>query len=324
MHPGKTVIYLLMLAWATQQAVAAEIGPPVRDYPFEQVADNTWVIHGPLEMPNAGNQGFMNNPGIVLTTAGFVIVDPGSSLQAGEMVLRMLRKVNDSPVVAVFNTHIHGDHWLGNQAVRAAFPDAAIYGHPEMLAEVEAGAGDSWVELMANLTEGATLEGATLGTTVVGPDQAIDNGDAIRIGGKTFLIHHHGQAHTRTDLMIEVKEDGVVFLGDNVTARRIPRMSDGNFRGNIESVDMILKTGARVWVPGHGPSGDAVMVRAYRGYLEAVYRAAEQAFNDDLDSSEVKPLALEATREYSDWAGYEGEIGRQAAQAYLEVEAAEF
>lgn len=319
MHPGKTVWYLLILTWVTQQAVAADIGPPVRDYPFEQVAENTWVIHGPLEMPNAGNQGFMNNPGIVLTTAGVVIVDPGSSLQTGEMVLRMLKKVSDQPVVAVFNTHVHGDHWLGNQAVRAAFPDVAIYGHPEMLAEVEAGAGESWVELMENLTEGATR-----GTNVVGPDKSLDNGDTIQIGGKTFLIHHHGQAHTRTDIMIEVREDGVVFLGDNVTARRIPRMSDGDFKGNIKNVDMILQTGASVWVPGHGPSGDASMVRAYRNYLDAVYRAAEQAFNDDLDSSEVKPLALQATREYSDWAGYEGEIGRQGSQAYLEVEAAEF
>ena len=319
MQRMKTVWYLFITAWFTQQAMAAEIGPPVRDYPFEQVAENTWVIHGPLEMPNAGNQGFMNNPGIVLTTAGVVLVDPGSSLQAGEMVLRALRRVSDQPVVAVFNTHIHGDHWLGNQAVRAAFPDAVIYGHPEMLTEVEAGAGESWVKLMENLTEGATR-----GTSVVGPDKALDNGDTIRIGGKTFLIHHHGQAHTRTDIMIEVREDGVVFLGDNVTARRIPRMSDGNFRGNIKNVDMILQTGASVWVPGHGPSGDVSIVRAYRDYLDAVYKAAEQAFNADLDSSDVKPLALQATREYSDWAGYEGEIGRQGAQAFLEVEAAEF
>ena len=41
----------------------------------------------------------------------------------------------------MLNTHIHGDHWLGNQAVRAAFPDAVIYGHPEMLAEVEGSGG---------------------------------------------------------------------------------------------------------------------------------------------------------------------------------------
>ena len=291
----------------------------VKDYPFEQVAENTWVIHGPLEMPNVANQGFMNNPGIVLTSKGAVIIDPGSSVQAGEMVLRMLKAVTDKPVVAVFNTHIHGDHWLGNQAIKAAYPDAPVYGHTEMLAMIEDGVGETWVDMMDKLTEGATK-----GTRVVGPDHALKHGDSITIGNKTFRIHHHGQAHTRTDIMIEVAEDNVVFLGDNVTANRIPRMSDGNFTGNINSVDNILKIKASTWVPGHGRTGNADMVKAYREYLAAVYASARQAFDEDLDSSDVKPIALKATAKYKGWAGYEGEIGPQGAQAYMEVEAAEF
>jgi glyoxylase-like metal-dependent hydrolase (beta-lactamase superfamily II) len=167
-------------------------------------------------------------------------------------------------------------------------------------------------------------EGATKGTRVVGPDHALKHGDSITIGNKTFRIHHHGQAHTRTDIMIEVAEDSVVFLGDNVTTNRIPRMSDGNFIGNIDSVDHILKLGATTWVPGHGKTGDADMVKGYRDYLAAVYASARQAFDEDMDSSDVKPIALKATVKYKDWAGYEGEIGPQGAQAYMEVEAAEF
>jgi glyoxylase-like metal-dependent hydrolase (beta-lactamase superfamily II) len=291
----------------------------VKDQPFEKVAENTWVIHGPLEMPNPANQGFMNNPGVVLTSEGAVIIDPGSSVQAGEMVLRMLKGVTDKPVIAVFNTHIHGDHWLGNQAIKAAYPDAPVYGHTEMLAMIESGSGDTWVELMDKLTEGATK-----GTQVVGPDHALNDGDVIKVGNKTFRIHHHGQAHTRTDIMIEVTEDGVVFLGDNVTTNRIPRMSDGNFMGNVNSVDSILKVNATVWVPGHGRTGDADMVKGYRGYLAAVYASAKQAFDADMDSSDVKPIALKATAKYQDWSGYEDEIGPQGAQAYMEVEAAEF
>ena len=291
----------------------------VTDQPFRKVAENTWVIHGPLEMPNPANQGFMNNPAVVLTSAGAVIIDPGSSLQSGEMVLRMLKDVTDQPVVAVFNTHIHGDHWLGNQAIKAAYPNAPVYGHTEMLAMVKDGAGDTWVELMDTLTEGATK-----GTRVVGPDHAIGHGDTIKVGNKTFRIHHYGQAHTRTDIMIEVTEDGVVFLGDNVTAERVPRMTDGNFTGNINSVESILKINATTWVPGHGPTGDAAMVKAYQDYLAAVYAAAKQAFDAGMDSSDVKPIALEATIKYQGWAGYNGEIGPQGAQAYMEVEAAEF
>ena len=297
----------------------ASLSAAVQDQPFEKVAENTWVIHGPLEMPNVDNQGFMNNPGVVLTSKGAVIIDPGSSLQSGEMVLRMLKDVTDKPVVAVFNTHIHGDHWLGNQAIKAVWPDAPVYGHTEMLAMIKDGAGDTWVELMDKLTEGATK-----GTRVVGPDHALNHGDTIKVGNKTFRIHHYGQAHTRTDLMIEVVEDSVVFLGDNVTTNRIPRMVDGNFTGNINSIDRILEINAATWIPGHGKTGDAAMVKAFRGYLAAVYASAKQAFDADMDSSDVKPIALKATAAYKDWALYDEEIGPQGAQAYMEVEAAEF
>jgi glyoxylase-like metal-dependent hydrolase (beta-lactamase superfamily II) len=312
----------LLLAICLQtltQPLFAETGEPVRDYPFTQVAENTWVIHGPLEMPNVANQGFMNNPGIVITDAGIVVVDPGSSMQSGEMVLRMIKQVSEKPVVAVFNTHVHGDHWLGNQAIRAAYPDAPIYGHTEMLAMIEDGAGDTWVDLMDRLTEGATR-----GTEVVAPGHAVKHGDTIRIGNKTFRIHHYGQAHTLTDIMIEVEEDDVMFLGDNVTADRIPRLSDGLFMGNINSIDKIMESDAKTWIPGHGPTGDASIVSTYRGYLQAVYTAAQEAFNNDMDSSDVKAISVKTTEAYKDWAGYDDELGPHGAQAYMEVEAAEF
>ena len=309
----------LFLSLCLLSGVTTLLAATVQDRPFEKVAENTWVIHGPLEMPNVENQGFMNNPGVVLTSEGAVIVDPGSSLQSGEMVLRMLKDVTDQPVVAVFNTHIHGDHWLGNQAIKAAYPNVPIYGHTEMLAMIKDGAGDTWIELMEKLTEGATK-----GTLVVGPDHALNHGDTIKVANKTFRIHHHGQAHTRTDLMIEVVEDSVVFLGDNVTTNRIPRMTDGNFTGNINSVDRILEVAASTWIPGHGNTGDTAMVKGYREYLAAVYAAAKQAFDADMDSSDVKPIALKTTAAYKDWAGYDSEIGPQGAQAYMEVEAAEF
>ena len=312
-------LILAICLQALPQPLFAATGGPVRDYPFTQVAENTWVIHGPLEMPNVANQGFMNNPGIVITDTGIVLVDPGSSLQSGEMVLRMIKQVSDKPVVAVFNTHVHGDHWLGNQAIRAAYPDAPIYGHTEMLAMVADGAGDTWVDLMDRLTEGATR-----GTEVVAPGHAVKHGDTVKVGNKTFRIHHYGQAHTLTDIMIEIEEDGVIFLGDNVTADRIPRLSDGTFMGNINAIDKIMESNAKTWIPGHGPTGDKSIVSTYREYLQAVYAAAKEAFSNDMDSSDVKAISVKTTTKYKDWSGYDEELGPHGAQAYMEVEAAEF
>lgn len=326
-----TPVFLLLLLSAcspsnennTETAeVKVEVSATTNDdfpYTFDQVANNTWIIHGPRELPNPKNKGFMNNPGLIKTSAGLVIIDPGSTVQVGENVLTEIKKISELPVVAVFNTHIHGDHWLGNQAIKTAYPEVKIYGHPQMLVEIENGVGEDWVNTMNRLTEGASE-----GTTVVAPDNTVDNEDTIKIGETQFKIHHYGIAHTTSDIMIEVVENSVVFLGDNVLAKRLPRASDGNFQGNINSIKTILESNVTTYVPGHGPSGDKAMVETYLNYLTLVYQAAEKTFEDDLDSSDVITISRETTAAYKDWSGYEDEIGPHGAQAYGEVEAAEF
>ena len=302
-------------------AGTTQAGTTVSDFPyaFEKVAKNTWIMHGPRELPNPENKGFMNNPGVVKTSAGLVIIDPGSTVKVGEHVLAEIKKINELPVVAVFNTHIHGDHWLGNQAIKAAYPEVKIYGHPQMLAEIKNGEGDNWVNIMDSMTEGASK-----GTIVVAPDSTVNNTDVITVGDTQFIIHHYGIAHTKTDIMIEVVENSVVFLGDNALALRLPRASDGNFQGNISTIRTILDNDAKIFVPGHGPTGDKTMVKVYLDYLTLVYQAAQKAFNEDLDSSDVITISRETTAAYKDWSGYEDEIGPHGAQAYSEVEAAEF
>ena len=288
-------------------------------YTFEKVAENIWVIHGPRELPNPENKGFMNNPGIVKTSAGLVMVDPGSTVHVGNDVLAEVKKISDQPIVAVFNTHIHGDHWLANQAVKAAYPNVKIYGHPEMLAEVENGEGENWVNTMNTLTEGASL-----GTEVVPPNLTVDNTDIIKVGDTEFKIHHYGISHTTSDIMIEVVKSSVIFLGDNVLSLRIPRTSDGQFQGNITTINTILESDIKTYVPGHGPTGDKAMVENYLNYLVQIYTAAQKTFEEDLDSSDVIAITKETTTEYKDWFAYDELLGPQGAQAYGEVEAAEF
>jgi len=304
-------------------AVNKDARPPkqVDDFPFvfDQISDNGWVMHGPRELPNPENKGFMNNPGIIKTSAGLVIIDPGSTVQVGENVLNKVKLVSDQAIVAVFNTHVHGDHWLANQSIKAAYPDVKIYGHQNMLEEIVNGAGDNWVELMDNMTEGASK-----GTKVVAPDNAVNSDDIIKIGNTQFKIHHYGVAHTKTDIMIEVVEESIVFLGDNVLAKRIPRMTDGTFQGSISSINKILETNAKTYVPGHGPTGNSEMVKDYLNYLTLIYQAAQKTFEEDLDSSDVIAITKETTAAYKDWYGYDDLLGPQGAQAYSEVEEAEF
>ena len=173
--------------------------PATGNLAVRQVTEHVYVAHGPQAFPSPQTAGFMNNPGFIVTSDGVVVVDPGSSVQIGRKLLRSIRSITERPVVAVFNTHVHGDHWLGNQAIHESYPQARIYAHQRMLDHVDAGAGEEWIALFERLTEGATD-----GTKVIAPGIGLHGGEVIRIGKLSFRIHHTGKAHSDNDIMIEL------------------------------------------------------------------------------------------------------------------------
>jgi glyoxylase-like metal-dependent hydrolase (beta-lactamase superfamily II) len=236
------------------------------------------------------------------------------------MVLRQIRKVSDKPLLAVLNTHVHGDHWLGNQAMRDAAPEVPIYGHPNMLEAIEQGAGAEWVDRMIGATEGATE-----GTVAVGPNEPLEGGSEVEIGGLTYRILYYDHVHTHSDLMIEVPEKELLFLGDNATSKRIVRMDDGSFAGTMAALGRVKQdSSAQVLVPGHGRTGGWEIVDAYRDYIATLYGAVETLYEEGMSDFEMKPQIAERLAAYQDWAGFADELGKHISLAYLQVEAAAF
>jgi glyoxylase-like metal-dependent hydrolase (beta-lactamase superfamily II) len=285
----------------------------------EKVSSHVYVIHGPLELPNETNEGFMNNPAFIITDEGVVVIDPGSSVHTGNMLLREIRKVTDLPVVAVFDTHIHGDHWLGNDAIERVYPDANIYAHHKTISMIDNGEGQNWLDLMHSMTKGKTD-----GTNIVNAKDALNGGEDLSIGGHQFQIIHRGQAHTLTDIMILYKEDNVLFTGDNVSNKRLIRLVDASFKGSIETIEAAKNLKPAVVVPGHGKTGGTELLDNYHTYLSTLYSNVSKYFDEDLSDFEMKPLIHKQLTDYHDWSGYEDELGKHISGAYLEVEAAAF
>ena len=288
------------------------------DFPVTKLTERVYVIHGPNELPTKANQGFMNNPGFVLTKKGVVVIDPGSSVQVGDMLLKKIAAVTKDPVVAVFNTHIHGDHWLANDAVRRAFPKAVIYAHPKMI-EKSVVEGENWIKTMLQLTDGGTK-----GTKAVIPNLGIDNEETLTLGGTHFRIHHNGHAHTDGDIMVEVVEEKVLFMGDNVVAERALRMDDGHFLGNIAACEAALKTGAKHFVPGHGASNGREVVTAYRDWLKALYASVKIYYAKGMSDFDMKDKVVADLKAYQKWALFDHEIGKLVSLAWLQIEQASF
>jgi glyoxylase-like metal-dependent hydrolase (beta-lactamase superfamily II) len=292
---------------------------PVPDYPAEKISDHVWVIHGPTELPNPGNQGFMNNPAFVITSAGVAVIDPGSTLETGRMVLRQIKKVTKQPVTHVFASHIHGDHWLGNQAIREVYPAARYYAHPVMIEQANAGEAENWVTIMEQLTEGASK-----GTEAVIPDQPLTDGQEIKVGDVTLRIYLTDWAHTKTDAMIEVVEDSLLATGDNALYKRIGRMDDGSFRGNLAACEQAHELQLQHYIPGHGVSGGPEVVKPFCNYLKVLYEKVAELYEEGLSDFEMKDAVVESLSAFQDWSGFEDEIGKHISLALLEIEQAEF
>lgn len=298
-------------------------GPPVPDIAPTQLAEHVWVIYAEDVFPTPENKGMMCNVTFVVTEDGVVVLDSGGSLQIGEMAIRMIRTVTDKPVVAIFVSHYHGDHWLGNHAfVNAYGDDLPIYSHPHTKAEIEGVQGDLWRSLMERWTEGATM-----GTRVIAPNREINHGDEFRFGKVTLRMHHYGVAHTPSDISMEVIGDRLTYVGDVAMERRIANMDDGSFQGSIDYIDALkAEAGSEIWVPGHGLATDDLMQwnrEMFAGIYENCLEAVENM--EDMASARARVLAdPRVATKASETRGFDENIGRYVSLAYLEAEMAAF
>ena len=311
-----TITSLFLLITTNQSPVYAD----KFDYPVKQITDKIQVMFGPLDLPDSNNRGFRNNVIIVSTSKGIVLMDPGGSAWSGEMVARKVKSMFGAPVLAVFNSHAHGDHWLGNEGIKRHFPDAVIYGHPKMKARLERNDGVTWLETINRLTDNLAD-----GKQVVAPDRIVNHGDVITVGDTEFRVIHTGSAHTDNDIMIEIVGENALFTGDVVRDRIIGVMEDdSSFKGNIEAIDKIVALNFKHYIPGHGSEGSVEKPLSYRAYLNSLRNLVHELFDEGIESYEMKPRIIETLKDYRDWKGFDLRLGAHISRAYLEVEQEEF
>ncbi len=313
------------LSWSSRVFAEEEMvveGPPMPDIPATRITDDVYVIVSPWGFPSEENQGMMSNVTFVITEKGVVIIDSGASLQIGRMAIRQIRKFTDKPIVAIFNTHYHGDHWLGNHAFVDENPDVPIYAHERTASAIRSNQGDFWKSLMERSTGDAIA-----GTVVTPPNEVVGHGDELEFGDTTMRVHFYGTAHTPSDISIEIVEKGIVHVGDIAMNNRIAFMDDGSFLGTFKAFDKLEEAVPDAfWIPAHGfPAYE--LIERNRILFEGIYESAEKAVNEMASPDEVKDYVLEDERvqemaPYVD--GFDENIGKYASLAYLEAEAAAF
>ncbi|MEY3939322.1 MAG: Beta-lactamase precursor [Pseudomonadota bacterium] len=249
-----------------------------------------------------------------------VVIDSGASLQIGQMAIRMIRKVTDKPVVAVFNSHYHGDHWLGNHAFVKTYGDKLpIYALPSTIEKLKGAEGNLWRSLMERWTNQSTL-----GTQVVLPNSPVQQGQAIQFGDVTFRMHHYGTAHTPSDLCVEVVQDKVTAVGDIAMTNRIANMDDGSYPGTFKYYKSL--EAQQLWVPGHGQARPDLL-KTYGEFMAGIWEPCLKAVEDGKNEAEARAAVMKDPRvaaRAKSMQGFDGNIGKYVSLAYLEAEKVAF
>jgi glyoxylase-like metal-dependent hydrolase (beta-lactamase superfamily II) len=150
-------------------------------FEFKQVNKNIYVMHGPIMDPSKENEGFMNNPAFIEGKHSLIVIDPGGSYNVGKKILRAIEQITKKPIVAVLNTHKHGDHWFANKALIEKYPKIKIYAHKNMINETKNGEAKKWYKILNRLTD--NLKGTKPFTF---PMITIKDKQNITIDGQTF------------------------------------------------------------------------------------------------------------------------------------------
>lgn len=249
-----------------------------------QIAADTWVLEGRLEDFSFSNGGNIVNTAFIATPAGVVVIDSGPSRRYGEQFAAAIRKITDKPVVKVFLTHHHPDHFLGNQA----FPPAALAALPGTIAGLKA-EGGAFTDNMYRLNGDWMRD-----TEMVVPTTAVAPGIQDIGGHRLELLALEG--HTGADLAVFDHSTGVLFGGDLVFYQRAPTTPHARIGLWIASLDRLAALPFKQVVPGHGPvAQDAAPLAQTKASLAWLQRSMAEGAAAGLDMTEMlgRPLPAE-------------------------------
>lgn len=269
----------LMMACAALAAQAADR----LDYGLtpQKIAEDSWVLIGKTDDITRVNGGNIANTAFVVTRDGVVVIDSGPSRRYGEQMRRAIAGVTDRPVIRVFNTHHHPDHFLGNQAfdgVRISALDATRSGMREQ--------GGAFADNMYRMA-GDWLAG----TEALAASDTVVPG-MLTIGGHEFqLIALEG--HTEGDLAILDRTTGVLYAGDLIFLERAPTTPHAAVERWQASLDALAALPVKRVVPGHGPVHDDQRgIMQTRDWLRWLDETLGASATRGMDMAEVMRLPL--------------------------------
>jgi len=201
------------------------------------------------------------NIGVSTGEDGVIVIDDQFAPLHGKIV-KAIASIRPDPIRFVLNTHWHGDHVGGNEALSGL--GAIVVAHDNVRERMSSEQFNALFDRRTPPSPEAALPVVTFGADVT-----------LHLNGEEIHVFHVPKAHTDGDVLVHFRKADVLHTGDVFFASGYPfidRSSGGSINGLIVAVDRALDiAGPRTRIiPGHGPLSDEPGLTAYRGMLASV------------------------------------------------------
>jgi glyoxylase-like metal-dependent hydrolase (beta-lactamase superfamily II) len=243
-----------------------------------------------------------SNTAIIESDDGVMVVDTHSKPSAARVVIEHLRELTPKPVRYVVNTHFHWDHWHGNEAYPAAYPNAEIVSNqitreamvrkglkriqdhvrqgPAEIAQLKttlaaARTPDERAKLETELRLAAAYQAEVTALKPALPTIAFEQTMKLYRRDREIHLLYLGRAHTEGDVFVYLPKEKVVITGDAVIGWT-PFMGDGYPEDWVGTLDRLAQLDFTHIIMGHGAPAGRDWLRTFRGYVHDMVEAVRE------------------------------------------------
>lgn len=182
-------------------------------------------------------EGRGGNIGVSVGDDGILIIDTQFDNMA-QPILDAIDDIQEGGIDFIVNTHFHGDHTGGNQALGQ---EAVVVAHKNVRVRM-IGRRDLDEAEFRNSLPFVTYE-----------DKA-----EIHYNGEDIELKHYPAGHTDTDTVVHFPKANVIHMGDHFFVDRFPFIDEpngGNVKSYMNNVRSIIESAPDdvTIIPGHGP-----------------------------------------------------------------------
>jgi glyoxylase-like metal-dependent hydrolase (beta-lactamase superfamily II) len=237
-----------------------------------KVNDSVYCYFGKPEVMDTKNNGNMVNSCFVDTGKSWLVVDSGPSYMYAKEALLHVNSIKKMPVKFVINTHVHDDHWLGNNFY--ATQGATVVGSFVFKTHFHPGETPRMAHRISPT--------AYAGTVPTIPERLISEDETLHVGNlEVKLINVDDKAHTQRDLLVYIPKIKTLFAGDLIFNERLPSLRDGDIKGWIKALDAIKAMNLDTIIGGHGIVTSSASVEMTYNYLTELRDGIREAIAAD-------------------------------------------